>query len=279
MAYFALTLTLAAYILWFLFWNNYRLSNDTAAWASFGDFFGGTVGPFVGFASIILLVETLKLQRRGLEEQQTRIMLKQAFEQSFFGWLRDYKQLISGFRFSKKTLKNTSSSPEKTVFTGLDAISKMVDLFQLASLPDLDSKSDLKKKKQNIKNKLIMSWSQMYEHQGEIMRTSLRTLFGLLRWIDDHESLQPAEKRHYASILRAQLSDHELILIYINGLTTKGEKMNYYINRYALFDDLELTFYPALLEIYDEENPEPYSPSAFKIEEAIKMHWQNEICN
>ncbi|WP_442593388.1 putative phage abortive infection protein [Parapusillimonas sp. JC17] len=292
LAYLALTSTIASYFIWFVIVHKHSPSSSTSDWAGFGDFFGGTVGPFIGFASIVLLVETLKLQQRGLKEQrkhlevtsceiaaQSRIMLRQAFEQSFFGWLRDYKQQVSGFRFPKVSpeisLKNVSRIPEEHISTGTNAISRMIDFLFSNCSATMRAADEKETKKQKIRNGLVRSWNQIYEHQGEAVRTSLRTLFGILRWIDGHESLEPAEKRHYASVLRAQLSDHELILIYVNGLTETGQPMNDYVNRYALFDNLEIRLYPTLISIYDENDPVPYCSSAFSTDKAIEIHWKN----
>ncbi|TKR55333.1 hypothetical protein D7I39_10950 [Allopusillimonas ginsengisoli] len=291
-AVFATPALIVPYWLWFWVEKRRPLSDNPEQWAQFGDYFAGIAGPIIGFASIMLLVATLSLQRTELREQrmlqeqsakeaaeQNRILLRQSFEQSFFVWLRDYKQQISGLRFPKNnprvSLKNIAVIPEEHISTGTDAIYKMVKFFFTNCSAVMRDAGDKKTKRQKIKNCLIVGWNQMYEHQGEAVRTSLRTLFGLIRWIDEHESLESSEKRHYAGVLRAQLSDHEMILIYLNGLTQIGQPMNDYINRYALFDNLEIRLYPTLIEIYDEANPKPYLQSAFNTDKAKDMHWHN----
>lgn len=275
------------YWVWFVVWNDQVLSRDTSDWASFGDFFGGAVGPIVGFATIILLIQTLDLQRRGLKEQrehfeesnkaadeQIRIMNIQAFEQSFFGLLRDYKQHVSGITFPETNprakLRRGHKVLDEDLSKGLEAISKMVHFFFANCNEVMVSRKD--GRNLQIKNRLISGWDQMYEKQGEGVRTSLRVLFSILNWIDEHNVLNTSEKYHYANILRAQLSDYELILIYIYGFTPEGNYIIDDVDRYALFNNLEVRLYPVLLEIYNDERPEPYSSTAFNETQAIEVY-------
>ncbi|MBM3614381.1 MAG: hypothetical protein FJX28_02770 [Alphaproteobacteria bacterium] len=54
-------------------------------------------------------------------------------------------------------------------------------------------------------------------------------------------------KPHHARLLRSQLSDQELQLLFYNCLSEHGEKFLEYAKQFALFDNLprELLFHPS----------------------------------
>jgi hypothetical protein len=113
------------------------------------------------------------------------------------------------------------------------------------------------------------------EHRSDL-DAPLRTLFRLIRWVDE-TSLEPRHKWHYCALIRAQLSWIELVVLFYNGLTQNGEKFATYANRYALFDNIEsndpliqfaithITTMPDgdRPQIRDGLAPWPYLPSAF----------------
>src|SRR4051812_28622631 len=44
-----------------------QLSEDTAVWGQFGDYIGGTLNPILSFISVVLLIQSLKLQNEANE--------------------------------------------------------------------------------------------------------------------------------------------------------------------------------------------------------------------
>lgn len=285
LVYAALMIAMGTYPLWFNVINQQPLSIDPSDWASFGDFFGGTVGPFIGFASIVLLVETLKLQQRGLKEQreqlqqsaeevkeQNRILMLQSFEQSFFSWLKDYKEQIEELHVE------TDSDPQRnepvTTLGGRHALgcimSSCFHPFNAADrLYDSPAKKILQRSPdlsandiETALNRVLEQWvSNMYLH-ADWLGSMLRTLYSLFSWIDEHKQLSENEKQHYASIVRARLSNAELRMLFIDGMTTSGRKFAKYINKYSLFCNLPNPDTPALDAI--RRHPEcPYTEEAY----------------
>lgn len=284
LAYFALTITIAAYVIWFAIVHGKQLSANPSDWASFGDFFGGVVGPFIGFASIVLLVETLRLQQRGLKEQreqlqqsaeevrkQNRILSLQSFEQTFFGWLRDYKKQISYLAFNSEAVK-PSVSPRTTKKTDLLGAKALVAMARfLMDKPVYDLNSDQKSEGEYTVAQLRHAWKAIQEPRGDTVRAAIRSLYGIIRWIDQHEALSPEEKIHYISIIRAQLTDSELILLFVNGLTDRGRKFVSYINKYALFDNLVIDEYEPIQAVQADVGISPYKVAAFNTDIARKQ--------
>lgn len=286
LAYLALTLAFAAYVIWFHITNGQTLSSDAGDWGSFGDFFGGTVGPFIGFASIVLLVETLKLQQRGLREQreqlqrsadevrqQNRILAIQSFEQSFFSWMKDYKEQID--ELSIENEPDLQHSDPGGVLRGRHALRQMIfwccNPFDMASRLYETSAKRLLARSQDISaedlelalKKVSEQWVNSMHYHADWLGSMLRTLYGLFRWIDEHSQLTAEEKQHYASIVRARLSNAELRMLFINGMSPNGHKFAKYINKYSLFDNLPDPDLPVLDAL--KRHPEcPYTQAAYK---------------
>lgn len=59
-----------------------------------------------------------------------------------------------------------------------------------------------------------------------------------MKFIDQNKELSKDEKRNYIGVLRAQLSTGELLLIFYNALSERGEKFKKLILDYDFFDDL-----------------------------------------
>lgn len=281
---FAATSMLAiGYYVWFHMHNDLSLSNDPEVWAQFGDYLAGTAGPIIGFASIMLLVETLRLQQRGLKEQreqlqrsakeirqQNRILSQQSFEQTFFGWLRDYKGQISYLTFSSDT-REPQLAQHETAKTNILGIKALVSIAHfLMNKPIYDFDSDQKTEGEYTVAQLLQGWKAIQELRGDTVQAAIRSLYGIIKWVDQQESLSDTDKLHYISIIRAQLTDSELILLFVNGLTDRGQKFVYYINKYALLDNLVVERYTPIQTIQLSEGISPYNASAFNTDRARK---------
>jgi len=83
---------------------NDGLSTKQETWGQFGDFMGGSLNPMLGFITILILLATMNIQRRELQEQRTvaaennriltdqlRTMKSQALETTFFRVLEEIK--------------------------------------------------------------------------------------------------------------------------------------------------------------------------------------------
>lgn len=91
------------------------LSDSRAVWGQFGDFLGGTLNPIMGFVTVVILISTLKLQRKELFEArdsirrnndlvkaQLEIVENQAREATFFKLLEDFERDVNVAK-AKKT--------------------------------------------------------------------------------------------------------------------------------------------------------------------------------
>ena len=69
----SILITAGCYILHFSLKLNYPISNNTSSWAELGEFFGGILGPILSFISIVLLIQSLKLQNDTNESLQLEL--------------------------------------------------------------------------------------------------------------------------------------------------------------------------------------------------------------
>ena len=52
---------------WFMYGDGFNFSNDTAVWGQFGDFLGGVINPLLTFITVVLLINSVNLQRQANE--------------------------------------------------------------------------------------------------------------------------------------------------------------------------------------------------------------------
>lgn len=82
------------------------------------------------------------------------------------------------------------------------------------------------------------------------------------------------EKYHYTSILRAQLSEYELVMIYYNSLSEFGnEKLKPLVEKYSMMKNLRKDDLAISLEEEVEKLPRHFSDSAFKHKVSFEGNW------
>ncbi len=228
--------------------HSFDFSASTEHWGQFGDFVGGLVNPLVGVATVLLVLINIRIQQKELKASLEQIKhanvlnAKQSFEQSLFAWLGTYRQLVDNIRdedgtTGKLTLaawhrKNfASDTPSPSHQSSIATIAKTIERGDY-----LEGKMDLQTKV-NLFIEASKGYEKIFESKRSDLDAVLRTLYRLFLWIDT-STLSNADKRHYASLVRAQLSWIEMVYLVFNGLTSQGENFAVLCNRYALFDNL-----------------------------------------
>ena len=204
-----------------------------------GDFFGFANAVFsaLAFAMIIVTLwmqkHELTLQRKELKDTrdefekqrhemklQNASLKRQTFENTFFGMLSMHSDLTHAISVLGGKV------------TGRIALNNFV--------------SDLEIKKRGSatsavaeaqKNKIsVATYEQWYTRNEAFIGHYLRTLYNMMRYIDEQGGEQRAM---YARLVRAQLSSNELNLLFFNGLSKWGQdKMKPLIEKYALLKHL-----------------------------------------
>jgi hypothetical protein len=241
-------------------------SSKQEIWGQFGDFLGGVVNPVVGLITIVLLIMTLRSQQIELREQRDQIA-KQGFEQTFNTWLNSYRSAVHQVYFERIGKDNT------TGFSGVRALHELLVVSEQERAHyskerseykiSLDPSAFLNGEKTGSKDRIRISlaaafkknvayflrnrpltkhgwkwWRQTYDSNELYIGMLLRTLYTLIRWIDDHDAITWQQKWDYVSIVRARLSTPELIILFFNHHEVRGKNFTAYVERYALLDNL-----------------------------------------
>lgn len=229
---------------------------------TFGDMFGAVNALFTGlaFAAVIyaiflqkhevrLLKSELAGTKRMMQEQQTaaagqmELQSKQQFETTFFSLLRIFCDLVESIDL-RDNGKVTAQGKDVFPFF-LDRMRRhgpFKDASQYPSMPRTTWAED--------------SYANFYEGANAKLGHYFRTLYNLFKFVDNADIV---EKRFYTNLIRAQLSDSEALLLFLNGLSPQGEKFRGYLENYAVLknvDKKDTLFRHA-------KGKETYSPSAF----------------
>lgn len=106
---------------------------------------------------------------------------------------------------------------------------------------------------------LRTAYASFWKKDQKDLAHYFRFLYNMIRVVDGAQ----VEKTTYIRLLRAQISDYELLILFYNGMFEKGRHFRPYIEKYALFDNLPEEL---LLNVSDMDN---YSDAAF-FDERVK---------
>ncbi len=200
-------------IIWFLirllyfegYWNTSNNINLLQS-SLIGEFISGFSGTIFTIIGVVLLFETLVLQRKELKESRA-VFEKQQFENTFFNLLKLYEEI------TKSLFYIDTSSTDSTKFFGKEYFQKNKEKFY-NSFKQLKTLS-------NIRRNVKLAYTDFYSSNKEIISHYFRTIYRTFKYISE-SSLPLAEKMKYAKIVRAQLSDSELFFIYYNSFSEEG---------------------------------------------------------
>lgn len=242
-------------LVFFFYWSafGYSFSKDHAIWAQFGDYVGGVLGSGFALLALIALLLTLRLQSRELSNSSTELrnsasalseqsqsLSLQNFENRFFNMLSLHQQIVNGMDLRRG---------RDVVASGRDCLKTFYDRLQTAFKPALSGDFT------DYKEGLDKGYEEFYKKHSHELGHYFRYIYRILKFIDES---QVSDKQEYSGILRAQLSNPELALLFYNGITWRGSKMKPLAEKYALFENLELT-----VLVRENEDSTFYNVSAF----------------
>ncbi|MFN3437870.1 MAG: putative phage abortive infection protein [Acidovorax sp.] len=275
--------------------SNQPISDSAGDWGTFGDYVGGLLNPAVGLATVLLVIISIVTQRKELRaslkemKAANEAAAQMSFEQSMFAWLGNYHSQIKEIerenyrgRMVMQHLYQQALSPLKTIAFGgahlnipvvLDSDSAANEAYIRINTPGPNGIKQMGERQFFA----TIEYQKLYHTHKSDFDAPFRTLYRLIRWID--ESPMAIERKwHYCALVRSQLSWIELVFLYYNGLIREGEKLAFYANKYAIFDNLvssdelirwasdELTMCPAAQrpKTRDGDARWPYKAEAFQ---------------
>lgn len=200
-----------------------------------GEALGGTIGSLFTLVSVILFYKTLRTQQEELTAQKNELTLtRQVFEQQRFE--NTFFQLLNNFQ----TLKNNIEAPQGRGYKNKKGIYFLSDLsrnlehyIKNIKLPIADHGLLLEAVKDVYKE-------YIYKYSEQQLSLYFRNLYHIMKLIDnsniDKEGNE--KKKEYSNLIRANLTQEELVLLYINCLNQ--DKFKKLINDYSLFKHLKV---------------------------------------
>lgn len=214
------------------FGNTLSAAHDK--WAEFGDYAGGVLGSIFAFLGLIALLLTLWVQSRelqisttelrrsaeALKDQNNSINL-QSFENRFFNMISLHHEIVKGIDLVSNDGITTS---------GRDCLKVYYGRLKNKLNPAVRGDSI------DYKEAILSGYEGFYRAYAHDLGHYFRNIYRVLKFLDDSDS---PNKKEYSGILRAQLSDPELALLFYNGLTPRGHKFKKLAEDYSLFENLE----------------------------------------
>jgi hypothetical protein len=212
-----------------------ELSPDQAVWAQFGDYVGGLLGPAFAFLGLIALLITIRIQSKELAlssnelknsatalSQQSRSLQLQNFENRFFNMLSLHHEIVNGLSVESELGEIVSG---RKCFRNFEE--DLAGYLKEAALGHQGPYEQC----------LLYEYEHFHRHYGLALNHYFRNFYRILKYIDEADI---TNKKEYSGVLRAQLSNSELVLLFYNGLSPHGDKMKPLAERYALFENFEI---------------------------------------
>lgn len=237
-------------------WGISNFIEEPTNQGTFGDMFGAVNALFSGlaFAGLIATLlyqknelklqrEELKLTREELQgqrkefEEQNKTLKRQRFENTFFNMLSLQQEIVANLSYDdvEKIMSGNPLKPEvKHILYNGRTIFHELYLNLIVSTTH-------NKSYYGIKQAIIVHGVEIYSSIPLTTRFDhyFRHLYRIYKYVDSSDLIADEERYNYACIIRSQLSDYELVMLFYNCLTENGrEKFKPLIEKYTTFNNL-----------------------------------------
>ncbi|MBZ9759341.1 hypothetical protein LB553_00355 [Mesorhizobium sp. CA8] len=214
-----------------IFITGYAKFDEIKDLAGFGDFVGGVINPILTFFTFVGLLVTIILQQNANREARSEAAkAEQAFEKQLSSQKRE--SFESTF-FQMLTLHNTIVN-SMDIQRREDKDLKGRDCFKFFATTLRGKYVAFDNENGTPQERIQRAYGRFWEDRQQDLGHYFRYLFNVVKFIDN---AQPNDLR-YMKLLRAQLSDYELVILFYNSVADIGKKFRPYIEKYALFDNL-----------------------------------------
>lgn len=218
---------------YFLLWPFDGWARDELG--QFGDSWGMLTCIFSALA-FIGVVYSVKIQRdsynkirQDSEDGKKNIKIQQ-FESIFFQMLNLLQSIINDIDI--KPVKHDGEYTQER--NGRDAFR-----FFYVKLKNEVSKKTYGKIESDREKDLSEAFRSFYIKRQQDLGHYFRLIYNIYKFIDN-SIITSAEKKQYANLLRALISDYELLIIFYNCLGPNGGKFRKYAISYEIFDNIPL---------------------------------------
>jgi hypothetical protein len=227
-------------------------------WGQLGDFIGGILNPLLSFVALMAVLYSVRMQRKELglaradarenyriQIQQRQNFERQNFESVFFRLLDIHTRLTNELKIFSHEFE---LDPEGRSYHGRDAFNHIYsEGFNKGVTGNREWHDTIEKAVKDFERKYarylahyFRNFYQILKHVDSFgidpLRMNRRFSFLFIRQL----VVQYKNQRVYANMLRAQLDDAELGVLFLNCLTAKGSGLKYYIERYSMLKHFEI---------------------------------------
>lgn len=266
---------------------DYNIENSTNR-GEFGDKFGAINSLFSGLAFLGLIVtllfqkEELELQRQELSEtrkelegqkkefeEQNKIMRRQSFENTLFNMLSLQQEIVNKLLYvERKQVPNPSGSwgvkDIVTEYSGRSVFEKLYNSIEIKYsniYGEIHECYGIKSVLKRIprENFPQIKVTTLFDHY-------FRHLYRIFKYIKESELIEDKkdnndvddERYRYSCIVRSQLSDYELVMLFYNCISINGkDKFKPLIEEFAVFNNIRNEL------LVDSDDRKFYEKSAF----------------
>jgi hypothetical protein len=211
----------------FNYWTFSKTNLDSRLFADYGQFISGFLGSFISLLGFILLYKTLTAQR----EQFTQ----SSFQSNFYSLLENHRNILNSI---SDKVDGISVEDEKGADFFADLAQRVcIDysgigetMFGIVVAPEC-----------NPESKGVERLIQIYNYHYHIYQSDLghyfRSLYHFVTFIIESDVDEGTKTRHM-KVLRAQLSNYEILLLAYNCLHEYGEEFKPLVEKYELLKNL-----------------------------------------
>jgi Putative phage abortive infection protein len=210
---------------------------DLGTW---GDFVGGTLNPILTFLTVIGLLVTIHLQQRELRltrkelakssnalEAQNLTTKQQRFENTLFSMIEMLNQIVNAMDVGDGDKRKTGRDCFTDFYHTLHYYYSQGNRFIInGELVVIEETGD---------SIAVQSYDRFYKKHQSDLGHYFRLLYNIFRYIDQSEFADGL----YAKILRAQLSNQELLIIFYNNATDRGKAFAALAERFELYANMD----------------------------------------
>lgn len=196
------------------------------------------MGTIFTLISVLLVVRTFRHQQsvtRDNQEQQKT----QRFNNLFFELLHLYQAEVKDLCGQSEKITNIERAPEK------DSVKVTKEIVNYDNKDFFDEEKNIiqskyKNQKSYEKNRIrsISYYMLFYIENRSKIAAYFRTLYRIFELIDKSELITEPQRKEYAKIMRAQLTESELFFLRYNAMTVYGSQFVNYINKYHILKHL-----------------------------------------
>jgi len=205
----------------------------------FGDYVGGILNPIVAFCALMALMFGIKQQRKELKETRDQFS-EQSFDNMFFQMLQLHNDMVSSIDSDIELRVKLEASRSGTVSIDVEQLGKGRESFHVM-YKSMRQKYWDKRNEDISPEHLDGIYMPTYQQCQSVLGHYFRYLYNVFQFID-RADIKEEKKLFYGKLVRAQLSNHELAILYYNCLSELGsQKFKPLVERYGLFKNLPFT--------------------------------------